>query len=84
MQCKRAVYNGLSSELYTHFDFQPREKSVPLSFLILICEVLVDKQMCFEIHHYFQNKFYLRKNYNILLLDYLVSLELPNVLFYLQ
>ena len=27
--------------------------------------------MCFETHHYLQNKFCLRKNYNLLLLDYL-------------
>ena len=36
--------------------------------------------MCFEIHHYLQNKFYLRKNYNLLLLDYLVSFKLLNVI----
>ena len=33
--------------------------------------MLVDKQAYFEVHHYLQNKLYLRKNYNILLLDYL-------------
>ena len=50
--CSRAVYNGLSLELYTPFDFQPREKSLPCLFLILTSQELVGKQMCFEIHHY--------------------------------
>ena len=40
--------------------------------------------MCFEIHHYLQNKFYLRKNYILLLLDYLVSSELLNILLLLK
>ena len=39
---------------------------------ILTYQVLLDEETCFEIHHYLYNKFYLRKNYNILLLDYLV------------
>ena len=49
-------------------------------FLIPTYEVLVDKQMCFEIHHYLQNNFYLRKNYNLLLLGYSVSNELLKIL----
>ena len=32
MLCKKAIYNGLSLELNTPFDFQLREQSVPLSF----------------------------------------------------
>ena len=32
MLFKKAVYNGLSSELNTPFDFQLRTLSVPLSF----------------------------------------------------
>ena len=40
--------------------------------------------MWFENHHILQNKFYLRKNYNLLLLDYLVSFELLNAFFYLK
>ena len=32
MLCKKAVYNGLSLEVYTPFDFQLRIKSVLLSF----------------------------------------------------
>ena len=44
MLCKKAVYNGLSLELYTGFDFQLRTESVPLClFLILLYQVLVDK-----------------------------------------
>ena len=53
MLCKKAVYNELSLELSTIFDFQLRTKSVPLSFLNPMYQVLIDKQMCFEIHHYF-------------------------------
>ena len=32
MLCKKAVYNGLSLELYTPFDFQPISQSVPFFF----------------------------------------------------
>ena len=49
---KKAVYNGLSLELNIPFVFQLRTESAPLSFLILMYQVVVDKQMCFEIHHY--------------------------------
>ena len=51
---KKVVYNGLSLELYTTFDFQLRTQSVLLFlfFLILNYQLLVDKQICFEIHHY--------------------------------
>ena len=44
MLYRKAVYNGLKLELDTPFDFELRAKLGPLS--------LVDKQMCFEIHHY--------------------------------
>ena len=52
---KEAVYNGLSLELNTPSNFQLRTstKNQQLCiFLILKYQVLVDKQMCFEIHHY--------------------------------
>ena len=52
MLCKKAVYNGLSLELYTPFDFQLRTYPVPLFFLILMYYVLVDKLTCFETYHY--------------------------------
>ena len=32
MLCKKALYNDLSLELYTLFDFQLRTYSVPFSF----------------------------------------------------
>ena len=32
MLCNKAVYNGLSLEVNTPFDFQLRTKSLPLSF----------------------------------------------------
>ena len=38
-------------------------KKVVCNNLSLEPLVLVDKQICFEIHHYLQNKFYVRKNY---------------------
>ena len=52
MLCAKAVCNGLRLESKTPFDFQLRTQSVPLFFFILKDQVLVDKQMCFEIHHY--------------------------------
>ena len=84
MSFKKEVYNGLSLELNTPFDFQLKIKLVPFSILILKHQKLVDKQMHFEIHHYLLNKSYLRKNHNSSSLEYLVSLELLNVLFYLK
>ena len=62
MLCNKTVYNGLSLELNIPFDFKLRTSSVPLTFLILNHQVLVDKQMRFEIHHYLKNKFYLRNS----------------------
>ena len=52
MLCKKAVYNGLSLELNTLFDFQLRAESVLLFFLTLMYQDFVDKQTCLEIHHY--------------------------------
>ena len=52
MLCRKAVYNGLSLELYTPFNLHLRTKSVPLSFsYILMYQMLVDKQTYFEINH---------------------------------
>ena len=52
MLCKKAVYNGLSLELYTPFDFQLKTHNQYLClFLILTYQVIVDKQTFFEIHH---------------------------------
>ena len=52
MLFKKAVYNGLSSELNTPFDFQLRTLQYLCTCLIIKYQVLVDKQMYFEIHHY--------------------------------
>ena len=51
MVSKKAVYNGLSLNVYTPFDFQLQTKPVPLSFLILMYQMLADTQTYFEVHH---------------------------------
>ena len=66
---KKEVYNGSKLELYTLINFQLRLCQYICFFIILMCQVLVDKQMCFGIHHYLQNTFCSRKNYDLLLLD---------------
>ena len=42
-----------------------------MSFLILTYQVFVDRQTGFEIHYYLQNKFWLRKDFNLVLFHYL-------------
>ena len=84
MVFKKEVYNGLRLELYTPFCFQLKHNKCLCLFSIVKHQVLVDKPMCFEIHHYLQNAFYLTENYYLLFLDYLVSLELLNILFRLK
>ena len=55
---KKAVFNGLSLELNTPFDFELRTLSVLVLFFN--SKVFVDKQACFETPHYLLNTFYLR------------------------
>ena len=51
MLCKKAVYNSLTLQVYTPFDFQLRIKSVPFFKKILTYQKLDNKQTYFEIHH---------------------------------
>ena len=71
--CKKAAYNVLSLELYNPFDFQENN--------LFLC---LDKRMCFRSIITCKNKFYLRKNYHLLLLHYFASFELLSVLLYFK
>lgn len=61
IRCNRAVYNGVSLEVYTPSDFNPTTKTVPLSILFITYLILVDKQTFFENYHH-QNNFYQENN----------------------
>ena len=52
MLCKKALYDGLSLELYTPFDFQPINQSLPFFFNSEVSSVgcLFDKQNVLLLH----------------------------------
>ena len=50
--CKKAVYNSLSLNLYSPYDFELKTQKVPLIFLILMYHVLGDKEGYLENDHH--------------------------------
>ena len=50
--CKKAVYNSLSLNVYSPYDFELKTQKVPLIFLILMYHVLGDKEGYLENDHH--------------------------------
>ena len=50
--CKKAVYNSLSLNVYSPYDFELKTQKVPLIFLILMYHVLGDKEGYLENYHH--------------------------------